>query len=62
MDLPAAKLALRQTVAVAHRMLTEYARQRRSLIFWAVFPALMLLLFGSIYRNRRCGAAARRFS
>lgn len=25
-------------------------RQRRSLVFWAVFPALMLLPFGSIYR------------
>ena len=41
---------IRQTLAVAHRILTEYARQRRSLVFWAVFPALMLLLFGSIYR------------
>jgi ABC-2 type transport system permease protein len=51
MNLPAAKLTLRQTVALARRILTEYARQRRSLIFWAVFPALMLLLFGSIYRN-----------
>ena len=51
MNVRAAGLALRQTVAVARRILTEYARQRRSLIFWAVFPALMLLLFGSIYRN-----------
>jgi ABC-2 type transport system permease protein len=47
----AAMLLLRQTVAIARRILTEYARQRRSLIFWAVFPALMLLLFGLMYRN-----------
>jgi len=40
-----------QTVAVARRILTEYLRQRRSLIFWAAFPALMLLLFGLIYGN-----------
>ncbi len=26
-------------------------RQRRTLVFWAVFPALMLLLFGLIYAN-----------
>ena len=45
-------LALRQSVAVARRILTEYWRQRRSLIFWAAFPTLMLLLFGSIYRNQ----------
>lgn len=43
-------LAVRQTVAVARRILTESVRQRRSLLFWAAFPALMLLLFGSIYR------------
>jgi ABC-2 type transport system permease protein len=42
---------LQQTVAIARRILLEYWRQRRSLIFWAVFPALMLLLFGLIYRN-----------
>jgi hypothetical protein len=47
----AARLTLRQTVAVSRRILTEYARQRRSLIFWAVFPALMLLLFGLMYRS-----------
>lgn len=39
-----------QAIAVARRILTEYWRQRRGLVFWAVFPALMLLLFGSIYR------------
>jgi hypothetical protein len=42
---------IRQVLAVASRILHEYLRQRRSLIFWAAFPALMLLLFGLIYRN-----------
>jgi ABC-2 type transport system permease protein len=40
-----------QALAVARRILTEHVRQRRGLIFWAVFPALMLLLFGLIYRE-----------
>lgn len=35
--------------AVSRRILTELVRTRRSLIFWFVFPALMLLLFGLIY-------------
>jgi len=43
--------ASRQTIGVARRILTEYLRQRRTLIFWAAFPALMLLLFGLIYAN-----------
>jgi ABC-2 type transport system permease protein len=38
-----------QTLAVAQRILTEHWRQRRGLVFWAVFPASMLLLFGLIY-------------
>ncbi len=44
-------LVLQQTIGIARRILTEYVRQRRTLIFWAVFPALMLLLFGLIYGN-----------
>lgn len=40
---------LRQTIGIARRILTEYMRQRRVLVFWAAFPALMLLLFGYIY-------------
>jgi len=40
-----------QTSAVARRMLTEFIRQRRGLIFWAAFPALMMLLFGFMYSN-----------
>jgi ABC-2 type transport system permease protein len=40
-----------QALAVARRILTEHWRQKRGLVFWAVFPALMLLLFGLIYRE-----------
>ncbi len=35
--------------AITKRILIELTRMRRSLIFWVVFPALMLLLFGLIY-------------
>jgi ABC-2 type transport system permease protein len=38
-----------QTAAVARRILTELVRTRRSLVFWVVFPTLMLLLFGTMY-------------
>jgi ABC-2 type transport system permease protein len=41
----------RQIIAIARRILTEYLRQRRTLVFWAAFPALMLMLFGLIYAN-----------
>jgi len=51
MSLFAIRVVMRQTIAVAARILTESVRQRRSLIFWAAFPALMLLLFGLIYRG-----------
>ena len=37
------------TLSVAHRILTELWHTRRSLVFWALFPSLMLLLFGLIY-------------
>ena len=40
-----------QCIAVARRVLLEHWRQRRGLLFWALFPALMLLLFGLIYRE-----------
>jgi ABC-2 type transport system permease protein len=40
---------LQQTLAVARRILLEQARQPRSLFFWGLFPALMMLLFGLIY-------------
>lgn len=38
-----------ETFAVSRRILIELARTRRSLIFWAIFPTLMLLLFGTMY-------------
>jgi len=40
---------VREIVAVAKRILVEVYRTRRSMVFWIVFPALMLLLFGLIY-------------
>jgi ABC-2 type transport system permease protein len=42
---------LDQTLAVAQRVLLEQWRQKRGLIFWAVFPALMMLLFGLVYAH-----------
>lgn len=36
----------RETLAVARRILTELVRRKRSLIFWAMFPVLVLLLNG----------------
>jgi ABC-2 type transport system permease protein len=41
-----------ETTAVAHRILTELLRRRRSLIFWAIFPILVLLLNGLILAER----------
>jgi ABC-2 type transport system permease protein len=40
-----------QTLAVARRILLEQWRQKRGLVFWAVFPALMMLLFGLVYAH-----------
>ena len=36
---------------VARRVLLELWQTRRSLLFWALFPSLMLLLFGLIYAD-----------
>ncbi len=48
----------RGAVVVAERVLLELVRARRSLVFWAAFPAAMLLLFGLIYAgNGRTGPA-----
>ena len=41
--------SLIEIYVVCRRILTEMARKRRSLIMWAIFPALMLVLFGLIY-------------
>jgi ABC-2 type transport system permease protein len=38
-------------IAVARRILLELWHTRRSLVFWVLFPALMLLLFGLIYAD-----------
>lgn len=38
-----------QTFATTRRILRELLRTKRSLIFWAIFPMLMLILFGLIY-------------
>lgn len=38
-----------ETFAITNRILIELVRMKRSLIFWVVFPTLMLLLFGLIY-------------
>jgi len=35
--------------AITSRILIELFRMKRSLIFWVVFPTLMLILFGLIY-------------
>ena len=54
-------LLLDQTLAVSQRLLLEQWRQRRGLIFWAVFPAAMMLLFGLVYAhnaNMRAGLDA----
>jgi ABC-2 type transport system permease protein len=40
-----------QALAVTRRILIEQARQPRSLFFWGLFPALMMLLFGLIYSH-----------
>ena len=38
-----------EIIAITNRILIELVRMRRSLIFWVIFPTLMLLLFGLIY-------------
>lgn len=42
----------REVVAVALRILTELGRRRRSLILWAVFPVLLLILNALILQER----------
>ncbi|EKV00121.1 ABC-type multidrug transport system, permease component [Leptolyngbya sp. PCC 7375] len=41
-----------EILAVAQRILLELVRRRRSLIFWAIFPTLLLLLNGVITTER----------
>ncbi len=42
----------REAIAVAQRILIELGRRRRSLIFWAIFPVMLLLLNGYILAER----------
>ncbi|MEO1131654.1 MAG: ABC transporter permease [Cyanobacteria bacterium J06639_1] len=42
----------RETIAVARRLAIELVRRRRSLIFWAVFPAAVLALNATILADR----------
>ncbi|MGD1943955.1 MAG: ABC transporter permease [Leptolyngbyaceae cyanobacterium] len=43
---------IRETLAIAHRILSELLRRRRSLIFWVIFPILMLVMNGLILAER----------
>jgi len=43
---------------VAKRILIALVRTKRTLVFWAVFPSLMLLLFGLIYAGGSGTAAS----
>ena len=43
---------LRETLAVAQRILMELWCRKRSLIFWAIFPALLLVLNSLILQER----------
>lgn len=44
--------------AVSRRILIELWHTRRSLVFWVLFPALMLLLFGLIYADGSVGISS----
>ncbi|WOD40882.1 ABC transporter permease [Nodosilinea sp. E11] len=43
---------VRETLAVAQRILVELGRRRRSLIFWAIFPVILLILNSLILQER----------
>lgn len=51
-------LWLTQWQAVTRRIVGELWRSRRNLLFWTVFPSLMLLLFGLIYAGGRSAATS----
>jgi ABC-2 type transport system permease protein len=42
---------LNQTFAITRRIWLEQWRQGRGIIFWALFPSLMMLLFGLVYAH-----------
>lgn len=41
-----------ETFAIAQRILTELVRRRRSLLFWGIFPSILLILNGLIIEER----------
>jgi ABC-2 type transport system permease protein len=43
---------VRETLAVAQRILVELGRRRRSLVFWAIFPVVLLVLNSLILQER----------
>ncbi len=43
---------VRETLAVAQRILIELLHRKRSLIFWAIFPVLLLILNSLILQER----------
>lgn len=49
---PTAQKHARETLAIAQRILTELGRRRRSLLFWSLFPALILGLNSVILAER----------
>lgn len=51
-------LWISQWRAVTARIVRELLRSRRNLMFWTLFPALMLLLFGMIYAGGRSAASS----
>ncbi|MEM9002069.1 MAG: ABC transporter permease [Cyanobacteria bacterium P01_F01_bin.86] len=52
---------MREIGAVAQRILTELCRRRRSLIFWAIFPIVVLVLNGLILEERAQLTTAKAF-
>lgn len=50
------------SMTVANRVLMELWHSRRSLVFWALFPSLMLLLFGLIRAGRTSAAESFNYS
>lgn len=52
---------LRETLAVAQRILIELWRRGRSLLFWSIFPISVLLLNGFIFAERANLSTAKAF-
>jgi ABC-2 type transport system permease protein len=57
----AIKKCWRESTAVGQRILTELFRQRRSLISWAIFPLMILVLNGLIIAERSGLSQAKSF-